>query len=300
MDIEEVRTIAVLGAGTMGHSIAQVTAQAGYNVVMRSRKQTTLDSGLQRIRQSLQKLVEKERMSKDESEKLLSFITTTTDLKEAVRNADVIIETIIEDMEVKKGFFKEVSELCKEEAILTSNTSTLTITEIASATDKPEKVVGTHFFNPLPLMKPIEIVKGVLTSDDTVELVKALARRLDKIPVVIKDSPGFASTRLGVALFMEASRMLEEGVASVKDIDMGTKLFYGHRMGPFETCDIIGLDSRLHNLNSLHQATGDLKWVAPLLLKQLVAAGYRGKKPGSKGGYYAYFGLETDQNGSKN
>ncbi|GAI16027.1 unnamed protein product, partial [marine sediment metagenome] len=135
-------------------------------------------------------------------------------------------------------------------------------------------------------------IKGVSTSDDTVELIKSLTLRFGKTPIVVKDSPGFASSRLGLALFLEASKMLEEGVASVKDIDMGAKLFYGHRMGPFETGDLVGLDARLNNLNAMYQATGDPKWRAPLLLKQLVISGYLGKKPGSKGGYYTYFGLE--------
>lgn len=293
MKAEDIKTVAVLGAGTMGNGIAQVVAGAGFNVIMRSRKKATIESGLERIKGSLKKFVEREKISQKESDKLLSRITITTDLAAAVKDADLIIETIAEDMKLKKEFFKEVAGLCKKEAILTSNTSTLSITEIASATDRPDKVIGTHFFNPVPLMGAIEIIKGVLTADDTVELAVNLAVKLGKTPVVVKDSPGFASTRLGVALFLEACKMLEEGVASVKDIDTGAKLFYAHRMGPFETCDIIGLDARLNNLVSMYQATGDPKWAPPLLLKQLVAAGYIGKKPGSKGGFYAYFGLEN-------
>ncbi len=293
MKAEDIKTVAVLGAGTMGNGIAQVVAGAGFNVIMRSRKQATIQSGLERIKGSLKKFVEREKISQKESDKLLSRITITTDLATAVKDADLIIETIAEDMKLKKELFKEIAGLCKKEAILTSNTSTLSITEIASATDRPDKVVGTHFFNPVPLMGAVEIIKGVLTGDDTVELAVNLAVKLGKTPVVVKDSPGFASTRLGVALFLEACKMLEEGVASVKDIDTGAKLFYAHRMGPFETCDIIGLDARLNNLVSMYQATGDPKWAPPLLLKQLVAAGYIGKKPGSKGGFYAYFGLEN-------
>lgn len=294
MKIEDVKTIALLGAGTMGHGIAQILAGAGYNVMMRSRQQATIESGLGRIKSSLQKLVERGKMSKEDSEKLLSRISVTTDLATAVKDADIVIETIAENMELKKGLIKEVAGICKKDAVLTTNTSTLSVTEIASATDSPDKVVGSHFFNPVPLMQAVEIVRGVLTSDDTVELVKSLALKLNKTPVVVKDSPGFASTRLGVALFMEASKMVEEGVASVKDIDMGAKLFYGHRMGPFETCDVVGLDARLNNLRSLYQATGDPKWAPPLLLKQLVAAGYLGKKPGSKGGYYKFLGIESE------
>ena len=293
MKVENIKTVAVLGAGTMGNGIAQVVAGAGYNVVMRSRNKATVDSGLERIKGSLKKFVEREKISQKDSDQLLSRITITTDLAAAVKDADLIIETIAEDMKLKKEFFKEIAGLCKKEAILTSNTSTLSITEIASATDRPDKVVGTHFFNPVPLMGAVEIIKGVLTSDDTVELVVKVAGKLGKTPIVVKDSPGFASTRLGVALFLEAMKMFEEGVASVKDLDQGAKLFYGHRMGPFETCDIVGLDARLNNLISMYQATGDPKWAPPLLLKQLVAAGYIGKKPGSKGGFYAYFGLEN-------
>jgi 3-hydroxybutyryl-CoA dehydrogenase len=291
MKIEDVKTIAVLGAGTMGHGIAQVIAGAGYNVIMRSRKKETLESGLKRIQGSLQKLTEKEKMSQEESEKLLSRITITTDLEKAARDADLIIETIVEDMGIKKEFFGELDKISKKEALLASNTSTLSITEIASTTNRPEKVVGMHFSNPVPLMKPIEIIKGVLTSDETVEVIKGITLKLDKTPIVVKDSPGFATTRLGIALFLEASKILEEGVASVKDIDEGLKLSYGHRMGPFETCDLVGLDARLNNLNALYQSTGDPKWSPPLLLKQLVVSGYLGKKPGSKGGYYTHFGL---------
>jgi 3-hydroxybutyryl-CoA dehydrogenase len=143
-------------------------------------------------------------------------------------------------------------------------------------------------------MKPIEIIRGILTTDETVEVAKALTLKLQKTPILVKDSPGFASTRLGVALFLEASKMLEEGIASLKDIDTGAKLFYGHKMGPFETCDLVGLDARLNNLNSLLESTGNPKWAPPLLLKQLVASSYLGDKPGSKGGYYAYFGITKD------
>jgi 3-hydroxybutyryl-CoA dehydrogenase len=149
-----------------------------------------------------------------------------------------------------------------------------------------------HFFNPVPLMKLVEIVKGLLTSDETIELTRKLVLKLGKEPIIVEDSPGFASTRLGVALFLEASRMLEEGVASVEHIDKAMRLGYGHRMGPFETCDLVGLDARLNNINAVYEATSDPSWKPPKLLKQLVSAGYLGKKTGSKGGYYTYFGFE--------
>ncbi len=292
MKIEDVKTVAVLGAGTMGHGIAQICAEKGFQVSLQDIKEDFIQSGLARIEKFLQGSIERGKMVKQEAEALLARIKVTTNLKEAVRNADLIIEAIPEDMALKKNLFKEVAGICKEEAILASNTSTLSITEMASATDRPGKFVGMHFFNPVPLMGAIEIVRGMLTADDTVELAKSLAVKLGKTPVVVKDSPGFASSRLGLALFIEACKILEEGVASVKDIDMGAKLFYGHRMGPFETCDLVGLDARLNNLVSMHRDTGDPKWAPPLLLKQLVASGYLGNKPGSEGGYYTAFGLE--------
>jgi len=290
----EIKKIAVIGAGTMGYGIAQVCAQAGFQVSLQDLKDEFVKGGLERIKRFLQGSVERQKIRQEEAEAVLARIKGTTSLNEAAGDADLIIEAIIEDMKLKKELFKRLAGICKKEAILASNTSTLSITEIASATDRPEKVAGMHFFNPAQLMKPIEIIRGRLTSDETLEHVKSLTSRLDKIPIVVKDSPGFASTRLGVALFLEASRMLEEDVASVMDIDMGAKLFYGHKMGPFETCDLVGLDARLNNLESLYQATGDPKWAPPSLLKQLVASGYLGKKPGSKGGYYTYFGFENN------
>jgi len=290
----EIKKIAVIGAGTMGHGIAQVCAQAGFQVSLQDLKEELVNDGLERIKRFLQGSVERQKIRQEEAEAVLARIKGTSSLNEAAGDADLIIEAVIEDMKLKKALFQRLAGICKKETILTSNTSTLSITEIASATDRPEKVAGMHFFNPAQLMKPIEIIRGRLTSDETLEHVKSLTSRLDKIPIVVKDSPGFVSTRLGVALFLEASRMLEENVASVMDIDMGAKLFYGHKMGPFETCDLVGLDARLNNLESLYQATGDPKWAPPSLLKQLVASGYLGKKPGSKGGYYTYFGFENN------
>lgn len=292
MKIEDVRTIAVLGAGTMGHGIAQVCAQNGFEVKLEDIKEEFVQGGMERIRRFLQGSIGRGKTTREEANVVLSRIKGTVDLSEAVKDVELVIEAIVENMEMKKELFSRVDEISKREAVLASNTSILSITEMASVTGRPEKVVGMHFSNPAQLMKPIEIIKGVSTSEDTVELIKSLTLRFGKTPIVVKDSPGFASSRLGLALFLEASKMLEEGVASVKDIDMGAKLFYGHRMGPFEIGDLVGLDARLNNLNAMYQATGDPKWRAPLLLKQLVISGYLGKKPGSKGGYYTYFGLE--------
>jgi 3-hydroxybutyryl-CoA dehydrogenase len=289
-----INEVAVIGAGTMGHGIAQICAQAGLNVRLFDQTDAFVQTGLGRIGNFLKKSIERQKMTEQESAAVLGRIKGTIDLDEAVRSADLVIEAIPEEMKLKKEFFKGLLGKGKESAVWATNTSTLSITEIASVTDRPDRFIGMHFFNPVQLMKPIEIIRGILTSDETLEAVRALTVKLQKTPIVVKDSPGFASTRLGVELFLEASRMLEEGVASIKDIDTGAKLFYGHKMGPFETCDLVGLDARLNNLNSLLASTGNPKWAPPLLLKQLVASSYLGDKPGSKGGYYSYFGISKD------
>lgn len=292
MKFEAIKVISIFGAGTMGHGIAQIMAQQGYKVFLGDISQELLDTALDRVKRSLQKLAEKGKISRDEIEGTLSMITGTIDMEEVAKEADFIIEAIPERLDAKKELFKQFDKVCKEEAIFATNTSTLSITEIASATERPEKVIGMHFFNPVPLMNIVEIVKGLLTSDETIENTRKLVLKLGKEPTIAKDSPGFASSRLGVALFLEASRMLAEGVASAEDIDKAMRLGYAHRMGPFETCDLVGLDARLNNINALYEATRDPAWKPPQLLKQLVSAGYLGKKPGSKGGYYTYFGFE--------
>lgn len=293
MKIDEVKTVAVIGAGTMGHGIAQICAEKSLQVNLFDVKDEFVQSGIGRISKFLNGSVERAKITREQADAILSRVRGFTDLSAAVNQANLVIEAIPEDMAIKKNMFKELDGITGPSTILASNTSTLSITEIASATGRPRNIVGMHFFNPVQLMRPIEIIRGVLTSDETVELVTALVSNLERVPLVVKDSPGFMSSRLGISLFQEASKMLAEGIASVRDIDNGARLFYGHRMGPFETCDLVGLDARLNNLNSLFQATGDVKWAPPLLLKQLVASGYTGNKPGSKGGYYRYFGLEN-------
>lgn len=292
MKFEAIKVISIFGAGTMGHGIAQIMAQQGYKVFLGDISQELLDTALDRVKRSLQKLAEKGKISQDEIEGTLSMITGTIDMGEVAKEADFIIEAIPERLDAKKELFRQFDKVCKEEAIFATNTSTLSITEIASATERPEKVIGMHFFNPVPLMNIVEIVKGLLTSNETIENTRKLVLKLGKEPTIAKDSPGFASSRLGVALFLEASRMLAEGVASAEDIDKAMRLGYAHRMGPFETCDLVGLDARLNNINALYEATRDPAWKPPQLLKQLVSAGYLGKKPGSKGGYYTYFGFD--------
>lgn len=292
MKLENIKVISVLGAGTMGSGIAQIAAQQGYPVFLRDISQQQVDTGLERMRNSLQKAVQKGLMAESDAKLAMSLVTGTADLKKAVQSADFIIEAIPEKLVLKRELFRELDGLCKQEAILATNTSTISITELASLTQKPQRFIGMHFMNPVSQMKLVEIVTGLLTSDETIEVTRQLALKLGKEPIIISDSPGFATSRLGIALFIEASRMLEEGIASVADIDKAMRLGYGHRMGPFETCDLVGLDARLNNINALYESTYDLMWRPPRLLKKLVMAGYWGKKPGSKGGYYTYFGLD--------
>lgn len=292
MKFENIKVVSVFGAGLMGAGIAQIMAEQGYKVLMRDVGQEFLDAGLELIKKSLQKLLQKGITKKDDSDRVLSMIKTTVDIKEAIENTDFVIEAIPEKLELKKELFRQLDEICGKETIFATNTSTFSITELASVVSRAEKCIGMHYMNPVPLMKLVEIVKGLLTSDETVEVTRNLALKLGKEPIIIRDSPGFATSRLGVALFLEASRMLEEGVASVADIDKSMRLGYSHRMGPFETCDLVGLDARLNNIIALYNATRDILWKPPKLLVQLVSAGYLGKKPGSIGGYYTYFGLE--------
>lgn len=292
MKAGSIKVIGICGAGTMGHGIAQVMAQRGYKVIIRDTSQDLLDTAFNRVKTSLQRSVERQRISQGEADKALSMITGTLNVEEAAKDADFIVEAIPEKLELKKELFRQIDEICKEETILATNTSTISITQIASATKRPGKVIGMHFMNPPPLMNLVEIVKGLLTSQETTEITRELALKLEKDPIIVTDSPGFATSRLGVALFLEASKMLEEGVSSVEGIDKAMRLGYGHRMGPFETCDLVGLDARLNNIIALYDAYSDPVWRPPQLLRKLVAAGFLGKKPGSKGGYYTYFGLE--------
>lgn len=292
MKFEEIKVVSVFGAGIMGHGIAQLMALAGYHVFLRDMTPELLDTGLNSIKKSLKKSVEKNVITQDQSQETLSRIKTTTDMEEAAKTADFLVEAIPEKIDLKKECFKQLDRLSKDGAILASNTSTLSITEIASVTKSPENVIGMHFFNPPVLMRLVEIIKGLLTSNETLDATRKIISKLGKELIVVEDSPGFATSRLGVAQYLEASRMLEEGVASIEDIDKGMKLGFGHRMGPFETADLVGLDARLNNLNALYDSTRDPFWKAPLLLKKLVMAGYIGTKPGSKGGYYTYFGIK--------
>jgi len=292
MKLEDIRTVSVFGVGLMGSGIAQVLALQGYEVYLRDITRELVDAGLENVKRSLQKATDKSVITSDQAEDAVARLVLTTDIAEAARTADFIIEAIPERTELKAQLFGQIDGLCRQSTILATNTSTLSITEIASATERPDRCIGMHFFNPVPQMKLVEIIRGLATADETVETTRLLVEKMGKDPIVVNDAPGFVTSRLGVALFLEASKILEAGIATPDAIDKGMRLGYGHRMGPFETVDLVGLDARLNNINALYESTRDPYWKPPQLLKKLVSAKYLGRKRGSKGGYYTYFGIE--------
>ncbi|RLF09871.1 MAG: 3-hydroxybutyryl-CoA dehydrogenase [Thermoprotei archaeon] len=286
---EDVKNVAVVGLGVMGTGIAQVFAQAGFNVVARDVSEDYLKRGLDIIKNGpfgLYKAVEKGRLKKEDADAALARIRTTTSLDEAAKDADLVVEAIFENLELKKQLFKELDEKCPEHTVLASNTSTLSITALGGATKRPDRVVGMHFFNPVPVMRLVEVVRGLATSDDTVQLIKDLSVKLGKTPVVVKDVPGFIANRLALPYLAEAMRAYEQGIASAEDIDTAMKLGYNMPMGPLELLDLIGLDTTLDVLESIYRETNDPKYAPPVILKQMVRAGWTGRKSGR--GFYDY------------
>ncbi|WP_435332875.1 3-hydroxyacyl-CoA dehydrogenase family protein [Haloarchaeobius sp. TZWWS8] len=277
--------VCVLGAGTMGHGITQVCAMAGHEVTMRDIEQEFADAGLESIRSNLQGGVDRDKVTADEMEAALSRIETAVDLSEAVSGADIVIEAVPEEMSLKKETFDSVEESVDDDTIIASNTSSLSVTEIASVLEHDERAVGLHFFNPVHLMQLVEIVAPEQASDETIAFAEEFVEGIDREPVTVKDSAGFASSRLGVALGVEAIRMLEEGVASPQDIDTTMELGYNYPMGPIELGDVVGLDVRLHILEYLREELGE-RFRPPQLLKQKVRAGKLGKKTGE--GFYVW------------
>ena len=276
--------VAVVGAGLMGGGIAQVAAAAGHDVVLRDVTPGALERGLGAIRSSYAKLVEKGRMASDDAEAALGRIATTTDLG-ALAGADLVVEAVFETLEVKAEVFRELDRLCKDDAVLASNTSAIPITTIAAVTRRPESVVGTHFFSPVPLMRLCEVVRGYKTSDATVQAARDFAESVGKTVVVVnRDVAGFVTTRLISALAMEAVRLLESGVASAEDIDTACRLGFGHAMGPLETIDLTGVDIMLNAAGNIYADTQDETFAAPELLRRMVAAGDLGRKSGR--GFY--------------
>ncbi|ADB59402.1 3-hydroxyacyl-CoA dehydrogenase [Haloterrigena turkmenica DSM 5511] len=277
--------IAVLGAGSMGHGIAQVSAMAGHDVVLRDIEASLVEDGLEGIRTNLQGGVDRDKLTESEMEETLERIDGTTDLEAAVDDADLVVEAVPEEMDLKQEVFADVEAATGEETVIASNTSSLSVTEMASALEHPERAVGLHFFNPPHIMDLVEIVIAEQTDERTEAFAVDYVQGIEKEDVVVRDTAGFATSRLGVALGLEAIRMVEQGVASPADIDAGMELGYGHPMGPIELTDHVGLDVRLHIAEHLREELGE-RFKPPQSLRRKVRAGKLGKKTGE--GYYVW------------
>jgi 3-hydroxybutyryl-CoA dehydrogenase len=283
----DIKMIGVLGAGSMGNGIAQVVAQAGYQVVMRDIEDRFVENGLKAIGKFLAKSVEKGKMTEDQKKGVLGRIKGTTRMED-LKDADFVIEAVFEDLELKKSIFKQLDELTRPGVILTTNTSSMSITEIAMSTKRPEKVAGMHFFNPAPLMRLVEVIRGYDTNDETIRTVMEIAKKMGKEPIEVKkDTPGFVVNRIMTPHFVEAIRMLEEGVASIEDIDKAVKLGLNYPMGPFELMDLTGVDIAHHVTEYLYKELNkESKWSVPTLMKSMIRAGKLGRKTGA--GWYKY------------
>jgi 3-hydroxybutyryl-CoA dehydrogenase len=279
------KKIFVLGAGTMGAGIVQAFAQKGCEVIVRDIKDEFVDKGIAGIAKGLEKQVAKGKMTEEVKEEILSRISGTTDMNLAA-DCDLVVEAAIENMKIKKEIFAELDAICKPETILASNTSSLSITEVASATKRPDKVIGMHFFNPAPVMKLVELIKGMATSQETFDAVKNLSVEIGKEPVEVAEAPGFVVNRILIPMINEASFILQEGIASVEDIDTAMKYGANHPMGPLALGDLIGLDVCLAIMDVMFSETGDSKYRASSILRKYVRAGWLGRKTGK--GFYDY------------
>jgi len=292
-----VHTIGVLGAGTMGHGIAQVAAAAGFQVLLRDVNQDAVARGKQSIEQNLAKGIERGKVTEQQRDEILARITTTTELTD-LAPADLIIEAAPENLKLKQSLLRECETITDSRCVWATNTSSLSITEIASAAARTGKVIGMHFFNPVHIMKLVEIVVGEQTSEDTTATVRQVSARMKKESIVVRDVPGFASSRLGVTLGLEAMRMVEQGVASARDIDTAMELGYNHPMGPLRLTDLVGLDVRLSIAEYLHSKLGSETFRPPDILRRMVTEGKLGKKTGQ--GFYDWTDGEKTQSARTN
>ncbi|MFJ6575929.1 3-hydroxyacyl-CoA dehydrogenase family protein [Streptomyces sp. NPDC091368] len=280
------RKLAVIGAGLMGSGIAQVSAQAGWDVVLRDVTDAALTRGTDGIKASYDRFVAKGKLAAEDAEAALGRITATTEL-EAVADADVVVEAVFENLDVKHEIFRSLDKIAKDGAVLASNTSAIPITKIAAVTTRPEAVVGVHFFSPVPMMQLVELVRGYKTSDETLATARAFAESVGKTCIVVnRDVAGFVTTRLISALVVEAAKLHESGVATAEDIDIACKLGFGHAMGPLATADLTGIDILVNAANNIYAESQDEKFAPPELMRRMVDAGDIGRKSGQ--GFYKY------------
>ncbi|MFW9768545.1 MAG: 3-hydroxyacyl-CoA dehydrogenase family protein [Candidatus Thorarchaeota archaeon] len=290
----EIKKIAVLGAGLMGNGIAHVCAQAGYDVMMRDIDQKFIDNGMATIKKNLERSVKKERINQDEMDAIVGRITGVLDLKEAVKDADLVIEAIPEIVSLKLDTWKEVDNLAPEHTILASNTSSISITQMAAVTKRPEKFIGMHFFNPVPVMGLVEIIRGQATDEETVKVIVEVSNKVGKETVLVNEAPGFAVNRILVPALLEAVFAIQEGVATVEDMDTSIRLGLNWPMGPLTLLDFVGLDTALHISDYFVDEFKDSKYRAPTLLRKMVRAGWLGRKSGM--GFYDYSGEKPKPN----
>lgn len=281
----QIRNVGVVGCGTMGTGIVQVCALKGFDVTFCEVSQELVDKALNKIKSDMQRIVEKGKITKDEMDRAIMHIDGTTELQK-LSKSDIVVEAIVENITEKKNLFKKLSEICNETTILATNTSSLSVTELAISVKNPHRVIGLHFFNPVPVMKLVEIVRSALTSDEAYSETKSFAEALGKTPVTVKDTPGFIVNHLLIPYLLDAIKALEKGIATKEDIDTAMKLGCNHPMGPLELADLIGLDVVLSIADAVYGELKEQRYAAPMLLRQMVRAGFLGRK--TKKGFYSY------------